>query len=159
MKCQNCAGALTFMEGRNYFYCEYCGSFQFPDENAEGVVVLQEAVDDLECPVCVKPLALASIADQRVLHCTNCRGVYVGNTAFRQIVDALHGQSRGTGAAKPIDPEEYGRNVNCPACKRRMDTHPYYGPGAVVIDSCSACHMIWLDHGELDIVVDANNRK
>ena len=30
-----------------------------------------------------------------------------------------------------------------------METHPYYGPGNVIIDSCGDCDLIWLDAGEL----------
>jgi len=159
MKCQNCAANMTLMEEKNYFFCNFCGGFHFPEENSEGLVVLQDAVDDLSCPVCKTGMSLASIADHRLLHCTNCRGVYIANTTFRQIVDALRAESNGPGTPRPIDQKEYERDVNCPACERRMETHPYYGPGAVVIDSCSACHMIWLDHGELKIVVDASSQK
>jgi Zn-finger nucleic acid-binding protein len=36
-----------------------------------------------------------------------------------------------------------------------MDRHPYLGPGNVVIDTCSTCDLIWLDHGELTEMVDA----
>jgi Zn-finger nucleic acid-binding protein len=36
-----------------------------------------------------------------------------------------------------------------------MDVHPYYGPGNVVIDTCSGCDMVWLDHGELKQIADA----
>jgi Zn-finger nucleic acid-binding protein len=39
-----------------------------------------------------------------------------------------------------------------------MDVHPYYGPGNIVIDSCSACDLIWLDHGELQQITDAPGR-
>jgi hypothetical protein len=39
-----------------------------------------------------------------------------------------------------------------------MEVHPYYGPGNVVIDSCSACDLIWLDHGELKQISDAPGR-
>ena len=30
-----------------------------------------------------------------------------------------------------------------------MSTHPYYGPGNVIIDSCETCNLVWLDFGEL----------
>jgi Zn-finger nucleic acid-binding protein len=40
----------------------------------------------------------------------------------------------------------------------RLETHPYYGPGNVVIDSCAACDVIWLDFGELKQIVDAPGR-
>jgi len=36
-----------------------------------------------------------------------------------------------------------------------MATHPYYGPGNVVIDSCGQCELIWLDFGELEQIVAA----
>jgi hypothetical protein len=36
-----------------------------------------------------------------------------------------------------------------------MATHPYYGPGNVVIDSCESCDLLWLDFGELKQIVDA----
>jgi Zn-finger nucleic acid-binding protein len=36
-----------------------------------------------------------------------------------------------------------------------MSTHPYFGPGSIVIDTCDACDLVWLDVGELKQVVDA----
>jgi Zn-finger nucleic acid-binding protein len=36
-----------------------------------------------------------------------------------------------------------------------MTTDPYSGPGNVVIDSCAACDLIWLDFGEMRQIVDA----
>ena len=41
-----------------------------------------------------------------------------------------------------------------------METHPYYGPGNVVIDSCCGCGCgyVWLDHGELATLARAGGR-
>ncbi len=39
-----------------------------------------------------------------------------------------------------------------------MQTHPYYGPGNIVIDTCGHCNAIWLDHGELGRAVNAPGR-
>ena len=39
-----------------------------------------------------------------------------------------------------------------------MSTHPYYGPGNIVIDTCAGCGVIWLDFGELNRVVAAPGR-
>ena len=36
-----------------------------------------------------------------------------------------------------------------------METHPYYGPGNVIIDSCARCEFVWLDFGELKQIADA----
>ena len=39
-----------------------------------------------------------------------------------------------------------------------MSTHPYYGPGNIVIDSCEGCDAVWLDFGELTQITDAPGR-
>ena len=31
----------------------------------------------------------------------------------------------------------------------------YYGPGNIMMDSCAACDVVWLDYGELRQVIDA----
>jgi Zn-finger nucleic acid-binding protein len=36
-----------------------------------------------------------------------------------------------------------------------MDVHPYYGPGNVIIDSCTTCDLVWLDIGELKQIAEA----
>ncbi len=43
----------------------------------------------------------------------------------------------------------------CPLCRKKMDVHPYYGPGGIVIDTCSRCDAVWLDSGELGQITDA----
>jgi len=40
--------------------------------------------------------------------------------------------------------------------RRKMDVHPYYGPGNVVVDTCGECGLIWLDHGEMTRVEQAS---
>jgi len=42
--------------------------------------------------------------------------------------------------------------LTCPNCQQRMDTHPYFGGGNVVVDTCEGCGLIWLDAGELAII-------
>jgi Zn-finger nucleic acid-binding protein len=70
-------------------------------------------------------------------------------------------RARAAGAPvtpSPLDPRELDTRMPCPSCGERMDVHPYYGPGNVVIDSCSRCDLIWLDFGELAQITDAPGR-
>ena len=48
--------------------------------------------------------------------------------------------------------------MSCPRCASQLATHPYYGPGNVVIDTCAQCDVVWLDFGELKQIVDAPGR-
>ena len=59
----------------------------------------------------------------------------------------------------PINPKQLDETQNCPACFQKMEAHPYYGPGSVVIDSCNHCKLAWLDHGELGRIVRAPGRR
>lgn len=149
---------MRLIPGRNYFYCPYCGSFAFPEPSEDGVVVLGET-GDVECPVCSTTLSTASVADVRVLHCTSCQGVLAKQEAFSAIVKFMRAQASGDpDPVRPVNQEELERNIACPYCGQTMATHPYYGPGNVVIDNCERCGVIWLDYGELAAIRDAPGR-
>ena len=59
----------------------------------------------------------------------------------------------------PLDAAKYNRNIHCPSCRNQMEVHHYYGPGNEVIDSCSACQLIWLDHAELYSIEQAAGQR
>lgn len=153
---------MKLVDGRDYFACEYCTSFQFPSEApaaVDFVKVLGEE-SDLSCPVCDVPLVAASIDQRRVLHCERCRGVLATNAEFAEIVKLRRASYEGTDRIPaPLDPEQLKRAVRCPSCGGVMDVHPYYGPGNVVVDTCSRCTLIWLDHGEISVIEKAPGRR
>lgn len=103
------------------------------------------------CPVCDTLLTKGEIENRPILYCGRCYGFLVRNEDFGHVVRLRRSRRQGceSEAARPIDTDQYQRTIRCPNCTKRMEVHPYYGPGNVVIDSCSACQYIWLDHGEL----------
>jgi Zn-finger nucleic acid-binding protein len=158
ISCENCGAPMKPVPNRDYFYCEYCSSFAFPEPSPDGVVVLGER-GDVDCPICSTTLSTASVAEVRVLHCVECRGVMVEQEAFSTIVRFLRAQATGEpDPVRPVNREELEREIACPCCGRTMETHPYYGPGNVVIDNCARCELIWLDYGELAAIRDAPGR-
>ena len=58
-------------------------------------------------------------------------------------------------AGQQPDWHDLDRRTNCPNCRLQMDTHPYCGPGNVIIDTCEHCAVNWLDYGELQRIVRA----
>lgn len=154
MKCEHCGAPMKLVRDRDYFVCEYCTAFHFPEEESrDGVRVLGQAVDN-PCPVCQAKLVRAAIEGQDVLHCPNCKGVLSRRQAFIEILKRR--RSTQPDDRRPLDPGELERQVRCPLCRERMETHPYYGPGHLVIDSCGRCAVIWFDHGEIDRIVRAD---
>ncbi len=150
---------MELFERRKYYYCRYCGTFHFIDAPAaDGVQVLERG--GAPCPVCAAPLAKALLDDQHaVRYCEQCRGVLVPRAVFVDVVNARRAfPSRPPSIPAPLDERELQRHLVCPQCRDRMDVHPYYGPGNIVIDTCRGCDSIWLDFGELKQVADAPGR-
>jgi Zn-finger nucleic acid-binding protein len=137
------------------FVCDFCQTVYIPQANEDGVRVLDESAS-LACPVCRASLVHAAIAGTRILYCRACRGMLIGMDRFVGLIQDLR-SNRDTPAATlpPPDPKDLQRRINCPRCGNRMDTHPYGGPGNVIIDDCEHCQVNWLDYGELQRIVRA----
>jgi Zn-finger nucleic acid-binding protein len=67
---------------------------------------------------------------------------------FQSLIDAARTLS-GPVAGLPAEVNELDRRINCPHCHHAMEAHFYAGGGNVVMDTCEACCLHWLDHGEL----------
>lgn len=155
MTCPNCGGPLKVIPQRKYLSCEYCGAFTFtPDAAAaDEPIQISDSDSDFSCPICQQLLARAVLVEEEVLTCRTCRGLLADNSAFADVIRRLRAvcETRDE-RPEPIDPSEYDRVLTCPGCGKRMETHPYYGPGAVVVDTCARCRLIWLDFGELAVI-------
>jgi Zn-finger nucleic acid-binding protein len=149
---------MELSPARGYFFCRYCGSFHFPETVAgDGIRILAQNQQPLSCAACSKPLVTAILDEaHQIQYCRNCRGVLIPRRSFAAVV-----QKRRAWATDPpgppvaLDRKELDRKVACPSCGKPMATHPYYGPGNVVIDTCEDCHAVWLDFGEMKQIVDA----
>ena len=157
MNCQNCGAPLRLLENRDCLVCEYCTAYYFPKAvSPDGVILLGDGDSDVACPVCRAPLSTASVEDARLLHCRKCRGLLTRQDAFFYIVKTKRARASGPpDRPRPLNPADLNRKLTCPHCGQFMDTHPYYGPGNFVIDSCPSCAVVWLDHGEIGMATNA----
>jgi Zn-finger nucleic acid-binding protein len=150
---------MLLIQGRDYFFCQYCGSFHFPQQTSEGVRILDPLQHLVGCPICDEPLHRASINQYPALHCKKCKGTLMQQILFGEVVQYLRGRARGP-ADRPrlLEAREIERRIRCPNCSQMMQTHPYAGPGNIVIDTCASCYVIWLDYGEINQIVNAPGR-
>ncbi len=152
MNCPDCGAAMEPATTITSFHCTGCGSVHFPGGNADGIAVVGEPGGVL-CPVCRVPLVSARIEGELVCYCGQCRGFLADTERFGIIVGkrrALHGPNEKR--IEPFDPADLQRTIRCPNCEQRMDTHPYFGGGNVVVDTCEGCGLVWLDAGELAVI-------
>ncbi len=159
MNCETCLGPLTKIHNQDYHHCPRCNSYRFPTDLASSVdpiVPLGKAVE-AHCASCDGGLSMGTLHGRwAVCYCDNCRGFLIESGSLQVIAHDLRAHYVGEDDVPvAIDPQELSRQRSCPACLGKFDTHPYYGPGNVVIDSCPDCELTWLDHGELATIMRA----
>ena len=159
MNCSNCGAGMELLSERGYFFCRYCGSFQFPEPaDNEGAIVTGPAGQPAACPSCTRELSAAVLEGCKVLACAGCKGMLMPRGTFARIVDARRAREPRTIVPGAIRPFDLPRHLTCPSCGGDMMTHPYYGPGNIIIDTCERCNLLWLDPGELTRIAQAPGR-
>jgi Zn-finger nucleic acid-binding protein len=161
MNCDNCGAAMRAVSGGSQFVCEYCRAIQFaPSGRGDDRIHFTEDADARSCPLCRELLSVGFLDGLPAAACATCRGFLMTNDNFGKLVRLRRATGRESDAAvRAIDPVDLRRSLDCPGCGGRMETHPYYGPGRVVIDNCPRCGLIWLDAGELKTIEQAPGRR
>lgn len=142
---------------KGYFVCAHCGTTSLPDApDRDGVRILGPGGTERPCPVCQTLLVRAMVDEYHVAHCEKCRGMLMPRRSFAEIVRRRRAWAESP-SVTPTPPEdrEMRRRLSCPRCNGRMIADRYYGPGNIVMDTCLACDLVWLDYGELKQVIDA----
>jgi Zn-finger nucleic acid-binding protein len=156
LSCRKCGGVLKCVDNHNAYRCEYCHSICVVSEVpllVDGIQPVNDVINS-PCPACSETLLTAQLDSRPILYCPGCYGMLVRREHFGAIVNERRSKRVGLEqeSPRPIDPTAYARRLRCPSCECNMEAHPYYGPGNIVIDSCSECGYVWLDHGELSRV-------
>lgn len=159
MNCSNCGAPMKLVLDHQYFFCEYCTSIYYPEENDDGIRIL-ESNTDISCPVCKIPLVYGFIGHTQILYCLNCRGMLIDQEVFLMVIDRLRAMSKEPAIIPPpVNMEELKRQIVCPNCGRQMSTHLYGGPGNLVVDNCIHCSLLWLDNKEFTRIIRSPGRE
>lgn len=160
MNCKQCGAPMLLVRERDYYFCQYCGVYHFPNQSEEGIRDLGETPERIKCPVCDIPFNLVVFDDRYRGHqCKNCQGILFNRGTFRRALETRRAKATApTEPARRADEKELARRVHCPQCGEMMGTHHYLGPGNIIIDTCDTCNLIWLDYGELNKAVNAPGR-
>lgn len=159
MNCPSCGAPMRLEAGQDHLQCDYCGALHFPDPNPDGVRDLGVEAG-ANCPRCSTALTHATAAGERILYCAHCHGMFINMEVFLAVIEDMRSrQPSSEYAGQQPDWRALDRHTNCPLCGKEMDTHPYAGPGNVIIDTCENCESNWLDYGELQRIVRAPDRQ
>jgi Zn-finger nucleic acid-binding protein len=153
MNCKQCGAPMKVEEEKEFFLCEYCGCYDFPNPNKDGVALLDE-ISPYNCAACNKLLVTATIEDIHIFSCPICHGNLISQSKMLPILrQALSFNITDKDLSLPSNRSELQRKYICPVCQKKMDAYPYGGGGNINIQGCRQCELIWLDFGELTRII------
>ncbi len=158
MNCSNCGAIMKFDVNSHIYRCTYCGNHLGLDRDSGRIEVL-ESLSETLCPLCRQPMRLAALNRYEISYCPACKGIWLQQEVFGEIVEWERASATGDGTIPPAErPDEERAPLGCPRCRHLMDKHLYGGPGNVFVDTCRDCQFIWLDGGELERVIASPGR-
>jgi len=168
--CPYCQAAISEADRRRTTLCPACYTRLQDDSKhcrACGIDIRPQSLaplpSDSGCPRCEGELRVRSLDVVDVVECRQCLGIWLTPESFKQVTVKA---ARESGAAslfpghqdrpRPERRVEEVRYIPCLGCgelmQRRQYTHEGRG-SRVVIDVCRS-HGVWLDHEEVERIVD-----
>jgi Zn-finger nucleic acid-binding protein/predicted RNA-binding Zn-ribbon protein involved in translation (DUF1610 family) len=150
--CHTCGAPVNSLAAAGRLTCDYCGTVHIlrPETASMDRLSWLSELGEHDCPLCRNSLAMALVDHQKVEACPKCLGLLMPRTTFASVVTDRRARFKGLeDLPRALDERALAPEVDCPACSHRMETHRYYGPGNVAIDSCRECELVWVDSGEL----------
>ena len=110
----------------------------------------------MKCPACENKLETVDCRGIEIDECINCRGRWFDRDELRKAKDKQDDDIRW------LDFDPFGEDAGklgvssegkkCPKCLEKMSSIRY-GNSGVIIDKCSSCEGVWLDHGEYERII------
>ncbi len=142
--CHTCGAPVNTLVSTGRLSCDYCGTVHHlrPETRSNDRVSWINEDADHACPNCRIPSRGPSLTLEKVEACRQCLGILMVREGFSTVVESRRVQFRGTEERPVLYDPALEHSLDCPACRKRMETHPYYGPGNVVIDSRHECALM-----------------
>jgi Zn-finger nucleic acid-binding protein len=106
-----------------------------------------------KCPRCAKPLEDQQLDEVSFRVCRDCKGLLIQHPVLIDVLErSWHAVSQERAETTSFRVAEGWQNepaILCPDCNQTMDKYGYMGIGAIQIDRCDPCALVWLDADEL----------
>lgn len=142
LKCPRCDHPLNGAEPN----CPGCGR---PLGKKTGLV---GALKVAPCPICKIPLYHATLDDQEVLHCAECKGIGIRREAMMKLQSQgnkevqIGAEERQHKTPAYFEPRQKPPFLICPFCAKRMEALKL---GKTELNQCEKCGSLWLEEPKL----------
>jgi Zn-finger nucleic acid-binding protein len=112
----------------------------------------------MNCPNCNKLLRTIDYEGIHIETCPSCGGEWLDAEELGHVVKAREvrfdsEERRAIAAAARVTGvvlADVDRDLTCPKCFAKTDPVNYGGDTGIIIDKCTGCGGIWVDHNELE---------
>jgi len=104
------------------------------------------------CPRCKSNLIVVEYGGIELDWCPACEGLWFDRGEMELLATHRGAGSSSLDLDRPARTSE--RPLKCPLCRKSMDKRQLGEREPVVADICPACGGLWLDHGELEQLID-----
>jgi Zn-finger nucleic acid-binding protein len=109
------------------------------------------------CPRCTKPLQDQQLDELSFRCCPDCKGMLILHPELIDVIErSWHAVPREKAETTSFRTPEGWQNapaLPCPDCLQTMEKYGYMGIGAIQINRCDPCTLLWLDADELQNMV------
>jgi Zn-finger nucleic acid-binding protein len=132
-------------------FCMECGLKIEPQ-------MLAAIPEDVSCPRCKATLRCRTLGTTTLVECTQCAGLWLTPDHFERVCDnAEKEEAVRMFVEQHPGPKEVASSkvsyIPCIVCKDMMVRRNFGGVSGILIDLCGK-HGIWLDHSELERVLE-----
>lgn len=115
----------------------------------------------MNCPRCsteLKEITFSELNDSQVHMCPSCEGAWYPRKALNEVAQTERGWLENTEIAAVLEADKLDEidldaPVSCPVCGDEMKRYGYALAPEVELDECPE-HGVWLDDGELGVIVE-----
>ena len=115
----------------------------------------------MNCPRCsteLKEIVFAELNDSQVYMCPSCEGAWYPRKALNEVAQTERDWLENTEISAVLEADklhliDLDAPVNCPLCDEEMKRYEYALAPEVELDECPE-HGIWLDDGELGVIME-----
>jgi Zn-finger nucleic acid-binding protein len=164
--CAYCSAEITLEERRLDSICPSCFARLASDARfcmECGTAIQTQALialaEHTRCPRCKAALRSRSLGELALIECSSCGGLWISHETFERLCDRADQQelTRRLLGARPAPTGVVSENavayLPCPLCATMMNRRNFAHISGVILDVCRE-HGLWLDHTELEKVLD-----
>lgn len=107
----------------------------------------------MKCPRCKSLLIVVDFHDIELDWCPACEGLWFDSGEMELVTATMRGTAAAPTPQQKANTSE--KRLRCPECNKAMDKRLLGDAQPVIADVCPACGGLWLDHGELEQLVNA----